>query len=375
MSLDPFTIAISESVLDDLRDRLSRTRSPDGISGSGDAYGLTPDTLSGLVSYWRTEFDWRSQENYLNTFSHHRTDIDGIGIHFVLAPSSRADAIPLLMLHGWPSSFIQMLDIVPLLTEPEEHLPAFHVVIPSLPGFGFSDRPTRPGMSVTKIAPLMHALMTGPLGYSRYGLRSSDLGAGVASSMALSFGESIIGSHMGGTNPYLQGPLPTNLTSEEERFVENAQAWMQGEMAYAQIHASKPQTLAVALNDSPAGLAAWIGEKFLKWSDNQGRIEDALSLDGFFANLTIYWATETINSSMRLYYETFRDPGAWGSSDVPVGYLMPIHDLFPTPRSWMERQGKVEHWTEAPRGGHFLEWEQPQLVANDLRTFFGGLSR
>ncbi len=368
----PFTIDIPQATLDDLHARLDGARLPDAISDAGWDYGTDADALADLIAYWRTDFDWRAAETRLNRFDHFTTEIDGMTIHYVHAPSTRDDAIPLLMLHGWPSSFVQMLDIIPLLTEPENG-PAFHVVVPSLPGYGFSEIPSERGMSPAAISPLMHKLMTSALGYENYGIHSSDLGAGVASSMALAYPDAIIGSHTGGTNPYLQQPLPEDLTEEEQAFVQNAQMWTFTEMAYAFLHSSKPQTIAVALNDSPAGLASWFLEKFERWVDHDGDLYSVISRDDLLTNLTIYWATGTINSSMRLYYEAARADGGWGVPQIPVGYLMPVNDFFPTPRSWIERQGPVAHWTETDQGGHFMEWEQPQIVAEDLRLFFSGL--
>jgi pimeloyl-ACP methyl ester carboxylesterase len=192
--------------------------------------------------------------------------------------------------------------------------------------------------------------------------------------MALAYPEAVIGSHTGGTYPYLPPELPSDLSEAEQRFVADARVWIATEMAYYQLQATKPQTIAAALTDSPAGLAAWLGEKFWRWTDNEGRIEDAISMDGFLTNLTVYWVTGTIGPSMRSYYESARAEAAWGTPPVPVGYLMPVHDMFPTPREWIERQGPVSHWTEAQAGGHFLEWEEPELVAGDLRAFFGPLA-
>lgn len=284
------------------------------------------------------------------------------------------EAIPLLLLHGWPGSFVQMLSLLPLLTDLDgSDAPAFDVVVPSLPGYGFSAIPDTRGMSAPRMAPLMHALMTEVLGYERYGLRSSDLGAGVASRIAADHGPSIIGTHTGGTNPYL-GPVPDDLGPQEKAFVKAAQAWSQSEMAYAQEHSSKPQTLAYALNDSPAGLAAWIVEKVWRWGDTSMPLGQRIDQDALLDNLTIYWMTGTIGSSMRLYYETARDPDAWARPDVPTAYLMSPHDMFPTPRAWIERSARVDRWTEIDRGGHFLEWEVPHLVAKDLRAFFGSLA-
>ncbi|MEO1551258.1 MAG: epoxide hydrolase family protein [Pseudomonadota bacterium] len=372
IEVTPFTINIPQETLDDLLARIDRTRLPDAIDGAGWDYGTDADALADLINYWRTDFDWRAAETRLNAFDHFTAEIDGTTLHFIHAPSSRDDAIPLLMLHGWPSSFVQMLDIIPLLTEPESG-PAFHVVVPSLPGYGFSEIPSERGMSPAAMAPLMHDLMTAALGYERYGIRSSDLGAGVAGSMALAYPDAIIGSHTGGTNPYLQQPLPENLTEEEQTFVQNAQMWTFAEMAYAFLHSSKPQTVAYALNDSPAGLASWFLEKFERWVDHDGDLYSVISRGDLLTNLTIYWATGTINSSMRLYYEAARAESGWGVPEVPIGYLMPVNDFFPTPRSWIERQGPVAHWTETDQGGHFMEWEQPQIVADDLQAFFSNL--
>lgn len=373
MVAKPFSIDIPATVITDLKQRLAFTRFPDQIEASGWGYGTDVGYLRDLVSYWANGFDWTMRQQQLNRYSQFTADIDGHSLHFVHARSAEPNAIPLLMLHGWPSSFVQMLDIIPLLTQGQA--PHFHVVAASLPGYGFSSIPAKPGMSPSAMAPLMDRLMRDVLGYRRYGVRSSDLGAGVAASMAAIVPDAIIGSHTGGTNPWIQGPVPTDLTPEEQAFVAAAQAWGQQEMAYAQLHASKPQTLAAALNDSPAGLASWIVEKFQKWTDNDGRLESAISRDGLLTNLTIYWATQTIGSSMRLYYEAVRDQGGWAMPKAPVGYLMPRRDMFPTPRSWIERQGPVIHWTESDRGGHFLEWEQPAIVADDLRLFFSGLPR
>jgi pimeloyl-ACP methyl ester carboxylesterase len=227
-------------------------------------------------------------------------------------------------------------------------------------------------MSVARMAGLFHRLMTETLGYKRYAVRGSDLGAGVITQLAITHPEAIIGAHLSGTNPYVMN-VPDDLSPAEQTFVASAQQWMQTEMAYAMEHASKPQTLAYALNDSPARLAAWIIEKFWRWSDHDGSLDQAFSKDQLLTNLTIYWVTGTINASMRLYYETVRDPGAWGRIDVPAGYLMTSKDMFPTPREWVERTSRIDHWTGINWGGHFMEWDVPEIVATDLREFFVAL--
>ena len=314
----------------------------------------------------------------MNRLDHFRSEIDGLGIHFVHERGEGENPTPLLLLHGWPSTFVQMLDIVPMLTTPSEFGgdsgESLDVVVASLPGYGFSDRPTEPGMSVPRIADLLHTLMSDELGYDRYGGRGSDIGAGVLLQLGLNHRNSIIGLHLSGTNPRVETEMiPDDPTDAEAEFIENAEHWGQEEAAYAMEQATKPQTLAYGLNDSPAGLAAWILEKFRMWSDNDGNVEDAFTRDDLLTNLTIYWATETINSSMRLYYESARDAGKWGRPDVPTALLMAPADMFPTPREWAERFYRIDRWTETEQGGHFLEWEEPELTAEDIRAFFGSL--
>ncbi len=373
MSTESFAVNISQATLDDLRDRLARTRWTDEVAGAGWDYGANRAYLRELTEYWRDQFDWRAQEQAINAFPHFRATVDGVGIHFILQRGTGDNPLPLMLLHGWPSSFWQMLKVVPLLTDPARHggaaADAFDVVVPSLPGYGFSDRPSAPGMGVGRIADLFARLMTDELGYPRFATRASDLGAGVSQQLALAHADALIGVHHSGTNPYV-GQVPDDLTEEEKEFVANAQQWTMQEMAYAMEHSSKPQTLATSLNDSPAGLAAWIVEKFRRWSDCDGDLETRFSKDELLTNLTIYWATETINSSIRLYYETARHPGNWGRVEVPTGMLMSPKDMFPTPRAWVDRSYDVTRWTEIPRGGHFLEWEEPDLVVEDIRAFF-----
>lgn len=373
MSISPFVVDIPQPALDDLHQRLEQTRWPDQIRDAQWDYGTNLEYLRDLVGHWQSSFDWRAQETEINRFPHFKAGINGLDIHFIHqrgnSQNQDTQSIPLLLMHGWPSSFVQMLKIIPLLATSGEGDTTFDVVAVSLPGYGFSDRPTERGMSVARMAAMFHTLMADELGYSRYAVRGSDLGAGVASQLAVHHPDAIIGMHTGGTNPWIQD-VPDDLSEAEQTFVENAQRWNQEEMAYAMIHATKPQTLSYALNDSPVGLAAWIIEKFRRWSDNDGDVESAFARDELLTNLTIYWVTETIGSSMRLYYETMRDPGDWGTVNVPTGAAMPAHDMFPTPREWVERTSPVDRWTKLPRGGHFPEWEVPELMADDIRAFF-----
>lgn len=378
MSVEPFEVRVPQATLDDLRERLAATRWPDEIEGAGWDYGANLEYMKEIVGYWLEDFDWRAEEERINSFANFRAGVEDFGIHFIHERGRGENPVPLLALHGWPGSPYQMLKILPLLTDPASHggdpADSFDVVVPSLPGYGFSDRPRERVMSAARVAELLHKLMTEELGYERYATRASDLGAGVSQQLALSHPESLLGLHHNGTNPYV-GQVPDDLTQAEREFVQNAQNWSFAEMAYAMEHSSKPQTLAFGLNDSPVGLAAWIVEKFWRWSDNDGDLESRFSKDELLANLTIYWATETIGSSMRLYYETARDPGSWGRVEVPTAVMMSPKDMFPTPREWVERSYNVVRWTDIDRGGHFLEWEEPELVAEDARAFFRPLRK
>lgn len=369
----PFEVSVPDEVLSDLKERLAETRWPDQVEGAGWTYGTNLSYLQELVAYWQNDFDWGVQETRINGFNNFMVDVDGTDIHFVHELGRGEDAIPVLVLHGWPSSFVQMLDLIPLLTTPNDGQ-SFDVVVPSLVGYGFSEVPEEPGMGVAKMAELFHKLMTETLGYERYAVRGSDLGAGVIQQLALRYPDEIVGVHLSGTNPFV-AQVPDDLSAAEQAFLANAQTWNQQEMAYAMQHSSYPQTLAYSLNDSPAGLASWIVEKFRAWSDNDGNLESAFSKDELLTNLTIYWATQTINSSMRLYYETARNPGQFGRVEVPTGMLMSDKDMFPTPRAWAERSYNVVSWTPISVGGHFLEWEEPELVVEDMRAFFASLTR
>jgi pimeloyl-ACP methyl ester carboxylesterase len=375
-SAERFFIDVPDAVLSDLDERLARTRWPDQLPGTGWTYGADTAYLRELVSYWRTDFDWRAQQARLNEFEHYRARVGGMQIHFVQARSRDPDAIPLLLLHGWPSSFVQMLDLIPRLVDPSTHglpsTPSFHVVAASLPGFGFSDVPTRPGVGFATSAELMAELMHDVLGYAQYGLRGSDLGGNIVRQIALRHPDHVIGVHLTGMIGAIGAEPP--FTPAEQAFID-ADAAILPEKAYARLQMSKPQTLAHSLNDSPTGLAAWIIEKFRAWSDCNGDLESRFTKDDLLTNLMIYWVTGTAPSSVRMYYDFAREPLAGGRIERPVGMLMSRKDLFPAaPREWGERFFNVRRWAETDVGGHFLEWEEPQLVARELQTFFGSIA-
>jgi len=379
MALEPFTVNIPQQLLDDLRDRLGRTRWPDEVRGAGWDYGANLVYMKELIGYWRDGFDWRAQERAMNRFSHYRVKVDGFGLHLVREQGRGKDPLPLVVLHGWPASFLQMLPIIPLLADPAGHggdaADSFNVIVPSLPGYGFSDRPAEKGMTVARIAGLVHGLMTRELGYERYGVRGSDMGAGVAVQLALAHPDAVTGIHLSGTNPFVPF-VPPNLSPAEEQFIRDAENWRNTEFGYALEQSTKPQTLACGLSDSPAGLAAWIVEKFRAWSDCNGDIERRFTRDELLANLTIYWVTRTIASSIRLYYESAHDrAAAWGRVEVPTAMAMLPRDMFPTPREWADRWANIRRFTVLPRGGHFGEMEEPDLLAADIREFFRTLRR
>ena len=375
--VEPFTIDVPEAVLDDLNERLDRTRWPDQLPGTGWDQGADTAYIRELADYWRNDYDWRAEEARLNGFEHFHATVDGLRVHFVHERSEDPDAVPVLLLHGWPSSFVQMLDLIPLLTSPGEHglpqSPSFHVVAASLPGYGFSDIPNRTLFGFASSARLMIGLMHDALGYERYGVRGSDIGGAVVRQMALMVPEQIIGVHLTGVIGLGGGEPP--YSEAEEAYIAASEA-IEPEVAYARLHMSKPQTLAHSLQDSPVGLAAWIVEKFRAWSDVDGDVESRYTKDELLTNLMLYWVTGTAPASVRTYYDFVREPSLTGRVEVPVGMLDTTKDLFPAaPREWGERLFNVHSWNVTDVGGHFLEWEAPELVARDMQEFFGSVSR
>jgi pimeloyl-ACP methyl ester carboxylesterase len=379
----PFKVAIDQSVLDDLNDRLDRTRWIDDLNDDGWTYGLSLPYMRELVQYWRHQFDWRAREEAINRFAHFRTDVDGLGIHFIHERGRGPDPLPLILTHGFPDSILRFEKIIPMLTDPESQggdpADSFDVVAPSLPGYGFSDKPPKDGMTF-HIGDLWHKLMTEELGYKRFGAHGGDWGSTITEFLARDHAESVAGIHLTDVPFFHTFQKPDDLTGEEKTFLEKIAKFPQTQGAYALIQGTQPQTLALGLNDSPAGLAGWIVEKFRRWSDCGGDVESVFTKDELLANVMIYWATGTINSSFLPYYDV-SNAGAmtwikqkikeWtGSSDVPAGFAMFPKDLSSPPRKWAERFFNVQRWTEMPRGGHFAAWEQPELLVNDIREFF-----
>jgi pimeloyl-ACP methyl ester carboxylesterase len=380
MDIREFRIAVPDADLDDLRQRLRRTRWPDQYEGGGWDLGTDKAWLSDLIAYWLDGFDWRTCEGELNSLPQFVARIDGQDIHFVHSRSVVPDALPIVITHGWPGSFVEMAKLVPQLVDPERHgadpHDAFHVVVPSLPGYGFSSKPAEPGMNHEAIAGLWAKLMEG-LGYRRFAVQGGDHGSAVSVWLARRHADRVAGFHLNmitpGLQPATQSLAERPLSEAEQKMIANMKRFREQEGAYAQFHRTKPQTLGYALNDSAAGLAGYIAEKFRAWSDCGGRLESAISRDELLANICVYWFTGTITSSMRLYREGFRAPFRFEDGErlrPPFGYAEFPGEIIRPPREWAERFFRVQRWTAMPRGGHFAALEQPQLLAADLREFF-----
>ncbi len=377
----PFEIAIDDEVLRDLRERLARTRWPDQLPDTGWEYGTNLEELKELCAYWQEKYDWRAHEAALNRFDHFTTEIEGQRLHFVHQRSKHEDALPLLITHGWPGSIFEFTEILPMLTDPEAHggraEDAFHVIAPSMPGYGFSGPTHERGVDVQRVAELEIQLME-RLGYARYGAQGGDWGAIVTTQVGRLDPAHCVGIHLNMAVAF--PPDPANplagLSEQEQQWVADTEAFRANETGYQEIQGTKPQTLATALNDSPAGLASWILEKFRTWSDCEGDVSKRFTKDQLLTNLTIYWATQTIGSSMRLYYEV-RKSGRMGFTqgriEVPSGFAIFPKELYKAPRAWLEPHYEVRHFTVMPRGGHFAALEEPALLAADVCRFFAAL--
>jgi pimeloyl-ACP methyl ester carboxylesterase len=326
------------------------------------------------VSYWHDRYDWRAQERFLNTFPQFTTEIDGIHLHFLHMKGRGTHTIPLLLTHGWPGSFFEMYKIIGPLTDPAQYggdpADAFDVVVPSLPGYGFSGPTTVRGVTVARIASLFAALMH-DLGYQRFATQGGDWGLYITATLARSYADKIIGLHLD-MQPS-RGVLSQEATTDaERRWYEQRAQWIWDESGYSHIQETRPQTLAYGLNDSPVGLAGWIVEKFRAWSDCRGEIERVFTKDELLTIIMIYWVTQTINSSTRLYYETYhqRDDTLAGRVEVPTGVAVFRDELPAPPRSLAQRLYNLQRWTEMQAGGHFAALEQPQALVEDIRAFF-----
>jgi len=375
--MKPFKIDVPQPVLDDLHHRLANTRWPDEIEDAGWGYGANREYLQQLAAYWQQAYNWRAQEAKLNEFAQFTSEVDELNIHFLHIEGKGPNPMPLLLTHGWPDSFFRMIKLIPLLTDPASHggraEDAFTVVVPSLPGYGFSERPTRPGYDAKRMAAVLDKLMTKTLGYDKYLAHGGDWGSIITEQLALHHADSLLAIHL--TNvPSSHAKTAdelTDLSAAEKEFLAKTKVWLEKEAGYQKIQGTKPETLAYGLNDSPVGLLAWIIEKFHTWSDNDGNVEHTFTKDELLTNVMIYWVTQTIGSSVRLYYETQHNPALAKPSYAKVlaGFAIFPKDILPAPREFAERFFNVRHWQEMPRGGHFAALEQTGLLAADLREF------
>lgn len=388
MSVKSFMIDVPQETLDDLRQRLGRTRWPDEPLEKGWDHGVDPGYLRALTEHWLRDFDWRAQEAALNRFSQFRATVDGFGVHFIHERGKGERPLPLVLTHGYPDSFVRFVKVIPMLTDPVRHggeaEDAFDVVVPSLPGFGFSDKPRKAGFTF-HVGDLWHTLMTDVLGYERFGAHGGDWGSTVTEHLARSHSDALVGIHLTDVPFWHLFQPPKEPSRAEEKFLAANEAWMRKDGAYALIQGTRPGTLGQGLHDSPTGLAAWIVDKFHAWSDCGGDPETRFTKDELLTNVTIYWATGTIESSFLPYYD-FSNSGAltwmreafkqWvGSSDVPAGFARFPKDISHPPREWAERFFNVRRWTEMPSGGHFAALEEPERLVDDIRAFFRPLRR
>ncbi len=377
----PFEIQVSDAAIEDLQRRLAATRMPDQLAQTSWEYGTDSSYLAELLSYWQNDFDWREQESQLNQFDQFKTEIDGLDMHFIHQRSENPDAIPLMVVHGWPGSVAEFTKIIGPLTDPVAHggniADSYHVIAPSLPGFGFSEKPNQPGYSPEKFAHILAALME-RLGYEQYAIAGGDWGAIINRYLANNYADRLIGLHsnMVLANPPADEALRNNVSDAESTLREARTAYMQNEVGYQQIQRTKPQSLGYGLNDSPAGLAAWIVEKFHGWTDMpqgaDGHLDNHFTKDELLTNISIYWFTETITSSARIYYESSKTPVAKPIEyiDVPTGAAVYPAEIYITPKSWVEAAYDLRHYTLMEKGGHFAALEQPVSYINELNTFF-----
>jgi len=369
--IESFSVKISEQAIKDLQSRLKQTRWTDEILNSEWNYGAKLSYIKELTAYWLNEFDWRRTEEEINSYPNYICDIEGIKIHFLHIRSKKKNPIPLLITHGWPGSFLEMMKLTSLLTSHPEL--SFDLIIPSIPGFGFSQKINTPGCNLWFIADLWSKLIK-ELGYEKVIAQGGDFGAGISTALALKHPEDVLGLHLnyipGSYFPFLSET--EKLTEEEILSQKNVEDWYTTEGAYWHQQRTKPLTLAYALNDSPVGLCAWIVEKFYGWSDCNGNIENVFTKDELLSNVSLYWYTETIHSSIRLYNENSQVPLHFSKNDfvnTPVA-IARFHKEEPFPaRKFIERGYNIRQWTDIPKGGHFAAMEQPALLANDIIQF------
>jgi pimeloyl-ACP methyl ester carboxylesterase len=378
----PYSLHVADRTLADLRERLDRARWPETPPVEPWLTGTSVAYMQELAGYWRNRFDWRAQEARLNSFQQFTVPLAGIDLHFIHEPGQGPDPMPLLLSHGWPGSVIEFMGILPMLTDPArfggDPADAFTVVAPSLPGYTLSFSPGQPRFGIVEIAETFATLMSDVLGYRRFGAQGGDWGAFVTSRMGYQFADRLIGIHVNLLAVRRDASL-AKPTPEEQRFLDHLAHWLKEETGYQWIQGTRPTTLSFGLTDSPLGLAAWIAEKFYRWTDNDGTIESAVDRDTMLANIMLYWATGAIGSSFWPYYARMHEP--WpipegGAIAVPTGYAEFPKEILSPPRSLAERTYvNIQRWTTMSKGGHFAAMEQPEALAKEIRDFFRPLRK
>ena len=377
MTPQPFTLEIADAAIADLKTRLGLTRFPDAAPGEPWAFGSSVAYVRDLVAYWKDDFEWRREEAALNAFPQFKVPLHDIDLHYLHVPGVGPNPYPLLLMHGWPGSVYEFIDIIPRLTDPArfggDPRDAFTVIAPSLPGYGLSFKPGQKRFILQDIAACLHDLMTDVLGFRQFAAQGGDWGAGVASIIGQQYPSSVCGIHL---NLLFapRDPTASGSTAEEQRYFEVLRHWLKEETGYQQIQGTKPQTLAFAMTDSPAGLAAWIAEKFRSWSDCDGVPENAISRDRMLANISLYWFTGAIGSSFWPYYGRVHSNWPLSPSQpvtVPTGYAAFPREIIVPPRSVAERTyTNIQRWTVMRKGGHFAAMEQPAALAAEIQQFF-----
>lgn len=377
MAVERFYIHIADEILDDLTYRLHHIRWPDQLKDSGWDRGTEFNYLKSLVSYWRDQYDWRTQEAQLNRLSQFCCNIDGIDVHFVHERGKGSNPLSIILTHGWPDSYLRYQRIIPLLTDPVSHggdpEDSFNVIVPSIPGFGFSSRPDRPGINNYRVSEMWAKLMTEELGYKKFAAAGGDIGSGVTRYLASNHPDLLYGIHLtdiGIIKDLLTSHEQVKLSEEEMHYKKNALEWISHEGGYMSLQSTRPQTLAYGLSDSPAGLAGWIVEKFRAWSDSNGDLRQRFSENELITHIMIYWLTNTIGSSTRMYYENSHSLPPLGYIKVPTGIALFPADILLPPKEWAVRNLNVTRWTSMDRGGHFTAMEEPELLAQDIRAFY-----
>jgi len=377
MTAERFSIQIPEDVLIDLKYRLDHIRWPDQLENVAWERGTEKGYLQSLVSYWSEQYDWRAQETELNRLPQFRCTVNGVDVHFIHEHGRGPNPLPIILTHGWPDSFIRYKKMIPLLANPARYggdpNDAFDVIVPSIPGFGFSGKPTVGGVNNSTVSELWAKLMTEELGYETFAAAGGDMGSGVTRYLAAIHPELLVGIHVtdiGIIRQLMTAHDEASLSKEELQYKADVQKWIVEEGGYISLQATKPQTLAYGLSDSPVGLAAWIVEKFRSWSDQDCEFDKKFGNDELLTNIMIYWITNTIGPSAHRYFENTHSLPQLGRIDVPTGVALFPSDVLLPPREWAEKNLNIMRWTHMPRGGHFAAMEEPELLAEDIRAFF-----